>query len=61
MVEVLKRGVPPSQRVITCQCVECESELQFFKGEAVKKGNPQKGVWLEIACPVCGATLEVLE
>ena len=61
MVEVLKRGVPPAERTVDCLCTNCESELRFFKSEAVEKGNPQKGVWLEISCPVCGATLEVLE
>lgn len=52
MVEILKRGTLPEERVHTVDCTNCHSKLRFKEKEATKNTTG-----LFITCPVCTKTV----
>jgi NAD-dependent SIR2 family protein deacetylase len=48
MVEIVKRGIKPEERVHHATCGNCDSQIKFKQGEARMKNG-----CLEIQCPVC--------
>lgn len=55
MVEIIKRGTPPSDRKFTVTCQTCSTEFSFLRSEA-RVNTDRDGTALVIDCPVCKHT-----
>lgn len=53
LVEVLKRGESPGNRVYEVTCRVCHSELRFKEFEGEYHRDQRDGDFLSIQCPVC--------
>jgi endogenous inhibitor of DNA gyrase (YacG/DUF329 family) len=54
MVEILKRGTPPSEARLTRDCQSCGTQFRFTRNEATFVPDQRDGDALKIECPVCG-------
>jgi hypothetical protein len=53
MVEIIKRGEIPGERVRECTCNRCQTIFSFKEFEAQYSSDQRDGDALKIACPVC--------
>lgn len=58
-VQVIRRGVVPSERVYNATCRKCSSELRFRRGIAKFHDDQRDGAYLSVPCPVCGDQVTV--
>lgn len=58
-MKIIKRGVPPSERILTGTCRSCETEAEFTMDETVIRGEYMTGTWAVASCPVCGGPIVV--
>ena len=54
-MDILKRGIPPSERTYIADCRTCKSQIKFKRTEAKLTSDQRDGDYLNIVCPVCGA------
>lgn len=54
-MEVLSRGIPPSEFEYVGNCSHCKSVVKFKRSEAREAGDQRDGHYLETMqlCPVC--------
>jgi len=52
-MEIIKRGIKPSEKQYEATCRNCDTQIRFFAAEAVRKSDQRDGDYLSIACPVC--------
>lgn len=55
MVEIIERGMKPSEKVYVAKCRECETRFSFKRSEASFVADQRDGDALVIDCPTCGA------
>jgi RNase P subunit RPR2 len=55
MVQVIKRGCKPSEKIVDATCKTCESVLRFTVGEAKVVADQRDGDYLSVTCPVCSS------
>lgn len=51
-MEIVKRGIPPKERVYEATCRECRSILRFKQSEG-EITYDREGTFITITCPVC--------
>jgi len=51
-IKVVARGIPPEDIVYRVSCRECQSILQFNRGDT-ESGTERNQKWYMIVCPVC--------
>lgn len=54
MVQIIKRGTPPSEREYRICCYSCKTVFQFKQSEATLHPDQRDGDYVAIQCPVCG-------
>ncbi len=59
MVEVLRKGDRPEDRVYTGTCIQCRSLLRFKRSEARFVSDQRDGDAVVVECPVCKKDLWV--
>lgn len=59
MVHIIERGTPPGDEPIETKCRRCTTKFSFTEGEAKRIPDQRDGDYLEIACPVCSASVTV--
>lgn len=52
MVEIILRGVNPSEKEYEATCNHCRTRFKFKRSEAILASYPRETV-LKIDCPVC--------
>lgn len=53
MVEIIRRGVIPGERVREATCPNCKTLFSFKEMEAEYSSDQRDGDSFKIACPVC--------
>jgi hypothetical protein len=57
-IEIIKRGTPPAEVVLTATCHQCKSELKFKTADGTSCSDPRDGsVTVTVKCPVCGGNV----
>jgi hypothetical protein len=56
-MEILHRGIPPSERTHEATCITCQTKIRFKQGEAKYQSDQRDGDYLSIECPVCNRTI----
>jgi hypothetical protein len=56
MVEIIRRGTPPSERVYTGSCYSCRTEVRFKQHEA-RSSQDQREPGYYVECPVCRVSI----
>lgn len=56
-MKIIRRGIPPQQRIHTIDCRVCDSRLEFVETEAKRHEDQREGIHFSIDCPVCEQTL----
>ena len=54
-MDILKRGIPPQERVYIADCNRCNSKLRFTAQEARHINDQLDGDCEEVVCPVCNS------
>jgi len=52
-MEIIKRGVPPGERVYTGVCRNCSTEVRFKRSKAEVHEDQRDGEFVSVCCPVC--------
>lgn len=55
MVDVLRRGELPEEKIKIVTCTDCKSELRFKISEAKIVSDPRDGNFYVIDCPICSS------
>ncbi len=53
MIEIIKAGKKPGDRLVTATCRNCETEFRFKASEAQMSLDPRDGGVFMIKCPTC--------
>ena len=53
-MEILHRGIAPSERTHEATCSTCQTKIRFQQHEAKYNSDQRDGDYLSIKCPVCG-------
>jgi endogenous inhibitor of DNA gyrase (YacG/DUF329 family) len=57
MIEVIKQGSLPTERIHTGTCHYCKSELRWKAKDGTDKFCQRDGSWNEVKCPLCAKTV----
>lgn len=57
MVEIVRRGILPEEKVHEATCGNCYTVFRFKQGEAHVTGDQRDGDYMTIACPLCNKTV----
>jgi RNase P subunit RPR2 len=52
-MEILHRGIAPSERTHEATCSTCKTKIRFVQHEAKYNSDQREGDYLSITCPVC--------
>lgn len=52
-IKIIKRGLPPEERIIRATCQHCKSLLEFSLKDANVTHDQRDGSTAEVICPVC--------
>jgi RNase P subunit RPR2 len=58
MVEILRRGVVPSEKIYDVKCRACDSLLRFKESEGMRSFHRNES-YLSVLCPVCNSQVSV--
>lgn len=53
MVEIIKQGQLPGDKIKRCTCRTCSTEFVFKVSEAKYNSDQRDGDFLSIPCPLC--------
>jgi len=54
VVEIIRKGQLPSEKVYEASCGHCHTRFRFKQGEADYNSDPRDGDYLSIRCPLDG-------
>lgn len=58
MVEIIKRGELPGEKVYTTTCTHCKTQFKFKQKEARLSSDQRDGDAMRIRCPLEGCNTE---
>lgn len=56
-MKILRRGIPPEQRIHIVSCRVCDSQIELAETEATQHEDQREGIHFSIGCPVCSHTI----
>ena len=59
VIEILKRGTPPQDKLATVNCGRCKSTLRLARRDGELILDQREGDAVKIACPVCQSEIWV--
>lgn len=56
-MRIIKRGIPPQERLFAATCRSCHTEIEFKKSEGKVTASQRDGDFITVVCPVCGRSV----
>lgn len=58
-MRIIKRGIPPQEKIHQGKCMTCKTVVEFSQAEGKVTYCQKDGNSISIKCPVCGDTIYV--
>lgn len=52
-MRVIKKGIPPGEKLYIATCLWCKSEVEFKANEGKFTDDQRDGSYITVRCPVC--------